>query len=309
MRPSILVGLALLLGAITAYLAAQWVGLGSQGASRPQVKLVVASTAIEAGTVIASTQLKTIDWSSPELPAQAMQDPQKVMGRVARYPVQPGEPVLESKLAPMDAKAGLAATITEGKRAISVRVNEVIAVAGFALPGNYVDVLVSGRDNAQQPFSRVVIARAKILAIAQDTAADSAKPKVVSAVTLELTPKSRSASIWRARWGPCRWCCAMSPTTCLGHRPAHACPISWGRERAPAQHRWPRQVLMSTLQVSHQWLPAARLRVTAIARLIEPLCKKSAALFATRCTHDALFLEIRAADAPGRCVGCHGSGR
>lgn len=189
MRPSILVGLALLLGAFTAYLAAQWVGLGSQSANRPHVQLVVASTTIDAGTTIASTQLKTIDWLSSEWPAQAVQDSKKVIGRVTRYPLQAGELVLESKLAPTDAKAGLAAMITEGKRAISVRVNEVIAVAGFALPGNYVDVLVSGKDNAQQAFSRVVISRAKVLAIAQDTAADPAKPKVVNAVTLELTPQ------------------------------------------------------------------------------------------------------------------------
>jgi pilus assembly protein CpaB len=150
---------------------------------------VVASTTIDAGTTIASTQLKTIDWLSSEWPAQAVQDSKKVIGRVTRYPLQAGELVLESKLAPTDAKAGLAAMITEGKRAISVRVNEVIAVAGFALPGNYVDVLVSGKDNAQQAFSRVVISRAKVLAIAQDTAADPAKPKVVNAVTLELTPQ------------------------------------------------------------------------------------------------------------------------
>jgi len=150
---------------------------------------VVASTNIEAGTVIANTQLKTVDWLSPEWPAQAVQDAKKVVGRVTRYPLQPGELILESKLASTDAKAGLAAVITEGKRAISVRVNEVIAVAGFALPGNYVDVLVSGKDNAQQAFSRVVISRAKVLAIAQDTAADPAKPKVVNAVTLELTPQ------------------------------------------------------------------------------------------------------------------------
>jgi pilus assembly protein CpaB len=189
MRPSTLVGLALLFGAVTAYLAAQWVGLGAQTSDRPHAKVVVASALIEAGTTIASTQVKSMDWLGAEVPPQVIQDPSKVQGRVTRYPLQPGELVLESKLAPIDAKAGLSAMITEGKRAISVRVNEVIAVAGFTLPGNYVDVLVSGKDNAQQPFSRVVIARAKVLAIAQETAADANKPKVVNAVTLELTPQ------------------------------------------------------------------------------------------------------------------------
>lgn len=189
MRPSALVGLALLLGAITAYLTAKWVGLGDQASNRPHVKVVVASTPIEAGTVIANTQIKVIDWLNPDLPPQAVLDPKQANGRVTRHALQPGEPILESKLAPVDAKAGLSAVITEGKRAISVRVNEVIGVAGFALPGNFVDVLVSGRDDAQQPFSRVVITRAKILATAQDTTADPSKPKVTNAVTLELTPQ------------------------------------------------------------------------------------------------------------------------
>lgn len=189
MRPSTLVGLALLCGALTAYLVAKWAGVGAQAAARPQIHLVVAATPIEAGAVIAGPQLKTIEWRSEDLPVQAVLDPKTLVGRVTRFPLQAGELVLESKLAPVDARAGLSALITEGKRAISVRVNEVIAVAGFTLPGNYVDVLVSGKDNAQQAFSRVVITRAKVLAIAQDTAADPTKPKVVNAVTLELTPQ------------------------------------------------------------------------------------------------------------------------
>lgn len=189
MRPSALVGLALLLGAVTAYLTAKWVGLGEQASDRPHIKVVVASTPIEAGTVIANTQIKAIDWLNPDLPPQAVQDARQAIGRVTRHPLQPGEPILENKLAPVDAKAGLSAVITEGKRAISVRVNEVIGVAGFALPGNFVDVLVSGRDDAQQAFSRVVITRAKVLATAQDTTADPNKPKVTNAVTLELTPQ------------------------------------------------------------------------------------------------------------------------
>ena len=64
----------------------------------------------------------------------------------------------------------------------------MIGVAGFALPGSWVDVLVSARDARNEPFSKIVLERVKVLAVAQETAADPAKPKVVSAVTLELTP-------------------------------------------------------------------------------------------------------------------------
>lgn len=79
--------------------------------------------------------------------------------------------------------------IAAGKRAISVRVNDVVGVAGFALPGNYVDVLVSAKDSSGHPFSKIVLNRVKVLAVAQDTTADPTKPKVVNAVTLELTPQ------------------------------------------------------------------------------------------------------------------------
>jgi pilus assembly protein CpaB len=64
----------------------------------------------------------------------------------------------------------------------------VVGVAGFALPGNYVDVLVSAKDSESRPFSKIVLNRVKVLAVAQDTTADPTKPKVVTAVTLELTP-------------------------------------------------------------------------------------------------------------------------
>lgn len=188
MRPSLLVGLALLLGAMTAFMAAQWVASGSATAKPPAPRLVLAAVPIEAGTVLGSTQLKTVEWSGPALPAQSLQDVSSAVGRVVRYPLAVDEPVLETKLAPTDARAGLSAVIGEGKRAISVRVNEVIGVAGFALPGSFVDVLVSGKDQGQQAFSKTVISRAKVLAVAQDTTADPSKPKVTNAVTLELSP-------------------------------------------------------------------------------------------------------------------------
>ena len=109
MRPSTLVGLALLCGALTAYLVAKWAGVGAQAAARPQIHLVVAATPIEAGAVIAGPQLKTIEWRSEDLPVQAVLDPKTLVGRVTRFPLQAGELVLESKLAPVDARAGLSA--------------------------------------------------------------------------------------------------------------------------------------------------------------------------------------------------------
>ena len=189
MRPSTLVGLALLIGAVTAFLAARLAGQTTHASALGLAPVVVAAQSIEAGVAMTASQVKVVHWPSADLPAQALRDPAAVAGRVTRLALQAGEPLLESKLAPVDARAGLAAMIAPGKRAISVRVNEVIAVAGFTLPGSLVDILVSGKDLAQQPFARVVITRVRVLAIAQETAADPAKPKVVNAVTLELTPQ------------------------------------------------------------------------------------------------------------------------
>src|SRR6185369_4254173 len=83
--------------------------------------------------------------------------------------------------------------IAEGKRAMTVRVNDVVGVAGFALPGNYVDVMVNaqqerGKGEADNHVSMTVLEQVLVLAVAQEASRDETKPKVVSAVTLELSP-------------------------------------------------------------------------------------------------------------------------
>lgn len=185
MKPSVLIGSSLVLGAVAAFFVAQLTKSPS-ATKGPQV--VIASSAILAGTELTSAQLQTLNWPSSAIPKDVFADSKLLDHRVARQTIEAGELVLESKLAPIDSKGGLAATITTGKRAISVRVNDVVGVAGFALPGNYVDVLVSAKDQKGFAFSKIVLNRVKVLAVAQDTVADPSKPKIVNAVTLELTP-------------------------------------------------------------------------------------------------------------------------
>lgn len=177
---------ALLLGLMAAGIVLSLFGNGF-GATKPGV--VVAATDIQPGVAIRAEQLKIIEWGAAELPQGAFQRVDQIIGRVLRVPAFPGEQLLESKLAPKTAKGGLATIITPGSRAISVSVDEVVGVAGFALPGAYVDVLVSAKDANQAPFSRIVLERIKVLAAEQETTADPNVPKVVRAVTLELTPR------------------------------------------------------------------------------------------------------------------------
>lgn len=177
---------ALLLGLMAAGIVLSLFGNGF-GAAKPGV--VVAAADIQPGVAIRAEQLKIIEWGAAELPQGAFQRVDQIVGRVLRVPAFAGEQLLESKLAPKTAKGGLATIITPGSRAISVSVDEVVGVAGFALPGAYVDVLVSAKDASQAPFSRIVLERIKVLAAEQETTADPNVPKVVRAVTLELTPR------------------------------------------------------------------------------------------------------------------------
>ena len=180
--------IALTLGAVAAFITARWMGVVQSRNEVSGPTVVIAARAIDAGAAIGEHQLKVVPWPASTVPEGAITRTADVAGRIARVPMIAGEPVLPGKLAPTNASGGLSSIIPDGKRAITVKVNEVIAVAGFALPGSYVDILVSGRDAEGQPFSRTVLSRIKVLAVAQETTAEPDKPKVVNAVTLELTP-------------------------------------------------------------------------------------------------------------------------
>jgi pilus assembly protein CpaB len=176
--------IALTVGATASFMAARWMGGGQT--SGP--KVVIVEQPIMAGKAITAEQVKAVAWPASDVPQGSFNRATSVTGRVAREAMFPGEPVLPRKLAPKGAKGGLSSVIPAGKRAITVKVNEVVAVAGFALPGSYVDILVNGKDTNKQNFTRTVLSRVKVLAVDQVTTGDPNKPKVVNAVTLELTP-------------------------------------------------------------------------------------------------------------------------
>lgn len=157
---------------------------------------MVARVDLELGSKLTSEMLKGIPWPSGNVPAGAITDPKELEGRVVKVSVLRDEPVLESKLAPLGTKGGLSSVVGEGKRAITVRVNDVVGVAGFALPGNYVDILVNTIDDSRgstsgkdQTISKTVLEHILVLAVAQEATRDDTKPKVVNAVTLEVTPE------------------------------------------------------------------------------------------------------------------------
>lgn len=184
---SIVVGL----GAVV--LASRWL---AEQAPLATAKVVVASTDIELGARIAPTMLKVADWPSANVPQGSFSDIKDLDARVVNTTVQRGEPLLENKLAPVGSKGGLSAVIGAGKRAMTVRVNDVVGVAGFALPGNFVDIVVNTDDDSirqtdgrSRSVSKIVLEHILVLAVAQVASRDETKPKLVNAVTLEVTPE------------------------------------------------------------------------------------------------------------------------
>ncbi len=181
------------LGLSVTAIAVNWV---TQKGSVSSNKIAVAMTDIELGSKLTPKMLETVEWPSSSMPQGAFNDLKELEGRVVKTSILRGEAILGAKLAPVGTLGGLSSVITDGNRAMTVRVNDVVGVAGFALPGNYVDVMVNAQqdkdgakpnEDKQQVISKTVLEHVLVLAVAQEAGRDNTTPKVVSAVTLELT--------------------------------------------------------------------------------------------------------------------------
>jgi pilus assembly protein CpaB len=159
----------------------------------PTKPVVVAASDLDVGAELSRDTVRIIDWPANSLPAQAFNDPKDVIGRGLILPVIQNEPILPMKLASLEAGAGLPPAIPPGLRAVSVRVNEVIGVAGYVLPGTRVDVLatVNPTDQHSDITSKVILTNVQVLAagtkIERDV--DRNKPIPVTVVTLLVAPE------------------------------------------------------------------------------------------------------------------------
>lgn len=168
--------------------------LQAQGGPSRDAPIAVAKVDVPIGSTLTPEMIQMVPWPAEARPEGSFTDPAPLRGRVSISGLQKGEPVLQKRLAPEGSKGGLNAIVAPGKRAIAVRVNDVVGVAGFALPGTYVDVLVNtqtaaGREGQAEAISKIVLERILVLAVAQDVERDATKPQVANAVTLEVTPE------------------------------------------------------------------------------------------------------------------------
>ncbi len=154
--------------------------------------VVVAATGLDVGAELRREDLRVIDWPAESVPAGTFSNPQDLVGRGLIQPVVQNAPILEGALPPKEAGAGLPPVIPEGMRAVSVRVNDVIGVAGYVLPGNHVDVVatVSPTDQHPDTTSKVILTNVQVLTagtrIERDT--EDHKPVTVNVVTLLVDP-------------------------------------------------------------------------------------------------------------------------
>jgi pilus assembly protein CpaB len=193
-RTLIVLVVAVLMASIAAY------GVYLAEKSRPvkevevaRIQAVVATHALSVGTLVTKDDLKLVPWPAASPVPGSFTEVEKALNRGVIIAVSENEPLTESKLAPIGAGAGLTPTITEGMRALSVKVNEVIGVAGFVIPGTRVDVLVTVKRPDGTSQSRVVLSNVQVLTAGtrydQERATKEGKPIPTSVVTLLLTPE------------------------------------------------------------------------------------------------------------------------
>ena len=165
---------------------------GAKTVSIPTRPVAVAAADLEVGAEISREDIRIIDWPANAVPANAIADPKDVVGRGLIMPMIQNEPFLPMKLASAEAGAGLPPAIPPGLRAVSVKVNEVIGVAGYVLPGTKVDVVatVSPTQNQSDMTSKVILTNVQVLAAGTkiDRETDKNKPVPVSVVTLLVDP-------------------------------------------------------------------------------------------------------------------------
>lgn len=166
----------------------------AQANTRSMNKVVVAKVEIPLGTKIAAEQLSTVEFPSNAMPDGTFESADKIVGRVSVVNVAAREPVTDFKLAPEGSAGGLSAVIPEGYRAMTVKVDDVIGVAGFLQPGTMVDVLTviePASNSSGNPISKIVLQNVKVLASGQnlDKPKDQRETDTVKAVTLQVTPE------------------------------------------------------------------------------------------------------------------------
>jgi pilus assembly protein CpaB len=183
------------MGLAAALLSRHWLITHAGSASAAKVgTIVVAERPLSFGTALTRDNVHEIAWAGARLPEGAYATTQDVLkdgGRVVLASLDTGEPVLRSKITEPGQRGSLSSLVKDGMRAVTVRVDDVRGVAGFILPGDFVDIILIGDDSSirHEGYSETLLQHVKVLAIDQLVSERQEHPTVAKAVTVEVTPQ------------------------------------------------------------------------------------------------------------------------
>lgn len=193
----IILGVAILIGLAAVFLANSYLGRVEQQqttTSQGMVKVAVASVPLDFGTPITPDKVRLVDWPAGSLPEGTFSSIPQLLPmnhtRVALRPMAANEPILRSKISGEGGRAAISAVLDPTKRAVAVRVSDVAGVAGFVLPGDVVDVLITRtpmnpNGNSQQ-ITDILLQKVRVIAIDQDASDSTDKPAIGKTATLEV---------------------------------------------------------------------------------------------------------------------------
>lgn len=193
-----MIAFAVVFGLLAVFIAQSWLNgqaelrMKSLEANKKPITtrtIVVAGKSLRFGSELSGGALREIPWPEQAIPAGAfatVADLTKDGRRVVLSPIEANEPILGWKITGPGQRATLSAMLRDGLKAVTIRVNDVEGVAGFVLPGDYVDVALTRQNEKIAATSDVILQSARVLAIDQMADERADKPSVVKAVTLEV---------------------------------------------------------------------------------------------------------------------------
>lgn len=205
-RSLILLFLALASGAAAAYLSFGYLRRETEPLLNPGAaagKGVVAARELPVGSVITEQDIRLIDWPGNAIPPGMLSVPEQAIGRGVVTALRLNEPILETKLAAQGVGGGLPILISEGMRALSISVDQVVGVAGFVVPGTRVDVLLTlTSEGAPEPTTKAILQNIQTLAAGQSIQVDAqGTPQPVPVVTLLVSPEQAETLTLAANQG------------------------------------------------------------------------------------------------------------
>ena len=204
---AVVLAVAIVMGGTAALLARGWLATHSRSAATEAAgTLVVAEKPLGFGTPLSLDNLAEITWAAASIPEGGFATKDSLLKdgiRVILSPLERGEPILRSKISAPGQRASLSTLLQEGRRAVTVRVDDVRGVAGFILPGDFVDVVLIAEESSSshESYSDILLQQVKVLAVDQLASERPEQPTVPKAVTLEVTAEQAQKVLLAANIG------------------------------------------------------------------------------------------------------------